>query len=103
MKPVDQEEKDDGEHRARRRVHVFLRAVLEKDGTCWEGHLRNLSCTGARIDCDATFDTGTQLLFRRGPAERQATVVWARQSQMGLLFEEPFTEGEVALLTRRLG
>ena len=75
--------------------------MLEKDGTAWDAHLRNLSCTGARVDCDATFAAGTQILFRRGPAERQATVVWARPSQMGLLFDQPFTEGEVAALTRR--
>lgn len=103
MRPVDQEEKAEGDNRARRRVHVFLRAELIKDGDWWEVNLRNLSCTGARIDCDVTFASGERILFRRGPADRMATVVWVRPNQMGLHFDEPFTEDEVALLTRRLG
>ncbi len=57
--------------------------------------LRNISATGAMIEGDRIPPAGTDILLRRGALELFATIVWTRDKQAGLEFEEPLTEAEL--------
>ena len=57
--------------------------------------LRNISATGAMIEGDRIPPAGTDILLRRGALELFATIMWTRDKQAGLEFEEPLTEAEL--------
>ncbi|MGS1015686.1 PilZ domain-containing protein [Allosphingosinicella humi] len=89
------------DHRARRRVHVLLPATIDADGWRWDVRLRNLSCTGALVETGALLAPGVTIVFTRGGVTRTGAVIWVRNRRMGLAFDQPLTETEVAVLTRR--
>ena len=89
------------DHRVRRRVHVLLPATLDSDGWRWDVRLRNLSCTGALVETGAPLQPGVAIVFTRGDVSRTGTVIWARNRRLGLAFDQPLTDTEVAVLTRR--
>ena len=89
------------DHRARRRVHVLLPATIDADGWRWDVRLRNLSCTGALVETGAPLAPGTAIAFTRAGVMRTATVMWARNRRIGLAFDEPLSDHEVAVLSRR--
>jgi hypothetical protein len=96
---VDEQEAAD--HRARQRVHVLLPATLDADGWRWDVRLRNLSCTGALVETGAPLAPGVAITFNRAGVVRTGTVIWVRSRRMGLAFDQPLTDTEVAVLTRR--
>ena len=84
----------DGQPDCRRspRFSVLLVATLV---TTWCERivkLRNISATGAMIEGDRIPPTGTDILLRRGSLELFATIVWTRDKQAGLEFDEPLTQ-----------
>jgi hypothetical protein len=89
------------DHRARRRVHVLLPATIDAEGWRWDVRLRNLSCTGALVESGAPLAPGVAIVFARGSVTRTGAVIWARNRRLGLAFDQPLTETEVAALTRR--
>ena len=95
------EGEEPADHRSRRRVHVLFPATIDADGQRWDVRLRNLSCTGALVETDAPLAPEAALVFTRAGATRPGKVVWTRSGRMGLTFDQPFTDQEVAALTRR--
>lgn len=57
--------------------------------------LRNISATGAMIEGARIPPAGTDILLRRGDLELFATIVWAKDGQAGLEFDEPLTQAEL--------
>jgi hypothetical protein len=58
--------------------------------------LRNISASGALIDCQIDFPEGVELMLDLGHSGQYfATVGWARGGQAGLVFKQPF---DLALL-----
>lgn len=57
--------------------------------------LRDISATGAMVEGDRLPAAGTDILLQRGSLELFATIVWARDGQAGLEFDQPLTEAEL--------
>jgi hypothetical protein len=72
------------------RTNLFLGALMEvPNKPAREVRVRNLSTSGARINCSDPPGRGTTLLLYRGSAVAAAEVVWADEGSCGLLFAEP--------------
>ena len=54
--------------------------------------LRDLSTTGAMIEGPRIPPPGTDILLQRGSLEVFGTIVWAKDMQAGIAFDEPLTE-----------
>ena len=80
------------EQRRSPRYRVLLIARLVT--TCSERivKLRDLSTTGAMIEGPRIPPPGTDILLQRGALEAFGTIVWARDMQAGIEFDEPLTE-----------
>ena len=64
----------------------------------WEAvRLRNISATGALVECSAEFPIGASVHLDLGSAGRlAATICWSRGAQTGLEFAEPFNVHKLA-------
>jgi hypothetical protein len=88
----------DGQPEFRRgpRYSVLLVARLITTTSCERiVKLRNISATGAMIEGARIPPAGTDILLRRGALELFATIVWAKDGQAGLEFDEPLTQAEL--------
>lgn len=54
--------------------------------------LRDLSATGAMIEGPRIPPLGTDILLQRGSLEVFGTIVWSKDMQAGIEFDEPLTE-----------
>lgn len=59
--------------------------------------LRDISAAGAMIEGDRIPAPGTDILLQRGSLELFATIVWTKDGQAGLVFDQPLTEAELWL------
>ena len=67
------------------------RAVASIDGKSREVRLRNISSTGALVECDQAVTPGMRLamdIVGAGPVE--GTVRWAQAGRFGIQFNDPF-------------
>ena len=72
------------------RTNLFLSALLAVPGKrAREVRVRNLSASGARIDCADPPPRTTLVSLCRGSAKAAAEVVWADRTSCGLRFVEP--------------
>jgi hypothetical protein len=80
------------EQRRSPRYRVLLIARLVT--TCSERivKLRDLSTSGAMIEGPRIPAVGTDILLQRGSLEVFGTIVWAKDMQAGIEFDEPLTE-----------
>ena len=78
------------------RYSVLLVARLITTTSCERiVKLRNISATGAMIEGARIPPAGTDILLRRGSLELIATIIWCRDGQAGLEFDEPLTQAEL--------
>ncbi len=82
-------------HRATARHRVLLSAKLITTTDEFCVRLRDLSATGAKVEGEKLPPAGKDVILKRGRLEVFATIVWSSESQGGLAFDEPLSEGEV--------
>ena len=79
------------EHRENRRHPLVWSGVIHHDYQSNPVRLRNISSTGAMIECHAPLRAGAELLFDLGEAGSVfATVAWLVGDSAGLRFKDPF-------------
>lgn len=88
---------DSDEHRANRRHPLIWSGVIHHDYQSTAVRLRNISSTGAMIECHAPLRVGAELLFDLGDAGSVfATVAWLVGDSAGLRFKDPFDLTQLA-------
>jgi len=60
--------------------------------------LVNLSSDGVRLSAPELPDEGQEVVFRAGNVQSFGTVVWNKQGQCGVLFEDPMPAADVKIL-----
>lgn len=86
-----------GEHRENRRHPLIWSGVIHHDYQSTPVRLRNISSTGAMIECHAPLREGAELLFDLGEAGSVfGTVVWLAGDSAGLRFKDPFDLTQLA-------
>jgi hypothetical protein len=92
LRPAHSE--SDGEHEDKRtegRHPLIWSGILHHDYDWEMVRLRNISQSGALIECPAELPAGATVYLDLGEAGKIATtVVWSRGDQVGLSFVEPF-------------
>jgi hypothetical protein len=85
------------EHRRDRRHPLIWSGVIHHDYQSTPVRLRNISGTGAMIECHAPLRAGAELLFDLGDAGSAfATVAWLVGDSAGLRFKDPFDLTQLA-------
>lgn len=93
---VEQEQTSD-EHRRERRHPLIWSGVVHHDYQSNPVRLRNISSTGALIECQTPLRVGAEPLLDLGEAGQIfATVTWAIGDQAGLKFQKPFDLSQLA-------
>jgi hypothetical protein len=86
-----------GDQRDQRRHPLIWSGHLCYDFQSIPVRLRNISATGALVECETTLPEGAEPLLDLGEAGNIfATVTWVVGDQMGLKFREPFDMNELA-------
>lgn len=87
----EQAEPKDGEQRGDRRHPLIWSGVIHHDYQSTPVRLRNISETGAMIECNAPLRAGSEPLLDLGEAGSvTATVTWVVGDSAGLRFHAPF-------------
>jgi len=79
------------------RQRLMRRAMASIDGTVCEVRLRNISATGALVECSKSIAPGTRVamdIVGAGPVE--GTVRWAQSGRFGLQFADTFLMSRLA-------
>ncbi|MBA2467508.1 MAG: EAL domain-containing protein [Sphingomonas sp.] len=79
------------------RHRMMRRAIAEIDGTIREIRLRNISATGALVECPQSVSPGTTItidIVGVGPVV--GTVRWAQSGKFGVQFQDSFSLGRLA-------
>lgn len=85
------EETTNDEHRRERRHPLIWSGVVHHDYQSNPVRLRNISSTGALIECQTPLRVGAEPLLDLGEAGQVfATVTWTVGDQAGLKFQKPF-------------
>ena len=85
------------EHRRERRHPLIWSGVVHHDYQSNPVRLRNISSTGALVECQAPLRVGAEPLLDLGEAGQVfATVTWAVGDQAGLKFQKPYDLAQLA-------
>lgn len=96
-----QSDADETPRRADPRTSVFFRSDVEVHDIKTHGKLRNLSAAGARLELDVSPEIGDPIrLTIRNVGKISGRVVWARDGQVGVLFDSQI-DPEAAYPVRR--
>ena len=79
------------EHRAARRTNLMLAAEIELNGVRSPVRIRNLSETGALIECAVPPDKGAAIVMHRATFHIGATVAWSGGGRCGIHFDQPIS------------
>ena len=94
---LEEEQDVSDEHRRERRHPLIWSAVVHHDYQSNPVRLRNISSSGALIECQTLLRVGGEPLLDLGEAGQLfATVTWAVGDQAGLKFQEPFDLSQLA-------
>lgn len=81
--------------RATKRARVLLAAKLQTKHGEIDARLRDLSRTGALVECHEVPKVGTEIVFVRGQISVPARVAWTAKDRVGLEFLYAIDEHEV--------
>lgn len=76
------------QNRRSRRSHLLMTATLEVAGRALNVTLRNLSAEGAQVEGADLPVEGTHLMFRKGDLAAVGQIVWTRDKQAGIRFDQ---------------
>ena len=82
------------------RRRVLLTGQFQSLTHSWPATIRNLSCTGAAIECDGALKVGGEGVLRAGSVDCLCRVVWNRGRLFGLRFDRPLPNPVVLELHR---
>ncbi len=82
------DESGTAQNRRSRRSQRMMTATLEVSGRVIDVTLRNLSSDGAQVEGSPVPVEGTKLLFRKGDLALAATIIWTKDKQAGIHFDE---------------
>jgi hypothetical protein len=88
--------------RSAKRARVLLAAKLDTPFGEIECRLRDLSRKGALIECNKTFEAGTDVTFKRGSTIVPARVAWSGGGRVGLEFLFMIDEQEVLVQLKKV-
>src|SRR5215210_953646 len=92
-----EEQPSSDEHRRERRHPLIWSGVVHHDYQSTPVRLRNISSTGALVECQTPLRVGAEPLLDLGKAGQIfATVTWAVGDQAGLKFQKPFELAQLA-------
>lgn len=92
-----EEQPTSDEHRRERRHPLIWSGVVHHDYQSNPVRLRNISSTGALIECQTPLRVGAEPLLDLGEAGQIfATVTWTVGDQAGLKFQQPFDLAQLA-------
>ena len=77
------------QNRRSRRSHLLMSATLEIAGRALTVKLRNLSSEGAQVEAADLPVEGTQSMFRKGDIATVGRIVWVKDKQAGIRFDQP--------------
>jgi hypothetical protein len=77
------------EQREHERKRVFIRATMITAAGSVRAFVRNLSCGGALLDCNAAARKGDSVELHCEDLVAAATIAWMHDKQIGLQFAEP--------------
>jgi hypothetical protein len=87
----------ENDHRRQRRHPLIWCGTLHHDFQSTPVRLRNISATGALVECTAPIQVGSEPLLDLGEAGTIfSTVTWLVGDQVGLRFEQPFDLTQLA-------
>ena len=84
------------EQREHERKRVFIRATMATAAGVERAFVRNLSCGGALLDCNAAVRTGDSVQLRCEELLADATIAWTHNKQIGLQFAEALPDERIA-------
>ena len=91
---------EESEKRGETRHPLVWSGILHHDYDWDTVRLRNISTTGALVECSATLPAGVTVYLDLDAAGRvAATVSWSRGNQAGLSFEQPFDVSSLSKAT----
>lgn len=92
------EDRDDDSNRRRSpRRRVLLAATLDTPVGVQDVKLRNISSTGALLECAAPPRPGMSVTFRRNNVAIAAKVMWSRAGACGIHFDSPIKETDLLI------
>ena len=71
------------------RRRVLLSGMFHSLTTSCQASVRNLSVTGAAIDCDAPLKVGAEGVLQVGRVDALARVIWQKGQTYGIQFDQP--------------
>ncbi len=99
-RPVNQREDSHDQKRSAARHPLIWSGVLHHDFEWQAARVRNISATGALIECSAEVAAGARVFLDLKEAGRIAAAVsWRREDQIGLLFATPFDVSSLSKAT----
>lgn len=82
------------------RRRVVLSGTFQSVTSSWPAAVRNLSCTGASIECDGPLKIGAEGVLQCEHLDSLCRVVWQRGKVFGLKFDKPLHNSLVLELHR---
>lgn len=82
------------------RRRVLLKGTFHSLTSSAPAGIRNLSCTGASIECDAPLKIGAEGVLNAGPLDCLCRVIWQKGKIFGLKFDLPLPNPVVIDLHR---
>lgn len=71
------------------RRRVLLSGMFHSLSTSCQAAVRNLSVTGAAVECDAPLKVGAEGVLQVGRVDALARVIWQKGHTYGIQFDEP--------------
>ena len=84
------------DHRATPRQAIALPILITVSGTRYNALIRNLSNAGAMIATSAPLSAQTKIEFQCGSICAGGAVIWQRQSEFGIRFDQPISERQLS-------
>lgn len=82
------------------RRRVLIDGMLDLLSTSHAVAVRNLSCTGALIECDAALTVGAEGVLRAEGLDRLCRAIWRKGKLYGVAFDEPLATAQVVDIHR---
>lgn len=103
LKLVVANDDEPAELRRSTRRRVLLSAQVQNAFGEHQVKIRDISCSGARLEAFMIPPVGSRVLFTRGSIAVGATVVWCSDKTYGLAFHERIAETELLINIGRPG
>jgi hypothetical protein len=77
------------------RASVLLKAVVRGAEQSSEVRVRDLSTSGAHLECASPPEVGSTMSLVRGEMCAPCTVIWSKAAEFGIAFDAPIEPGDI--------